>query len=66
MNAMVIMHNMIIDICINSSPECRIRMGKKLNKQLNEVKQFNYGHIYKHPRFEPLKHYSELAISQIF
>lgn len=66
MNTTVIMHNMIIDICQNSSPECGIRMSKKFNDQLNEVKQFNYEHIYKHPRLEPFKHYSELVISQIF
>lgn len=66
MNTTVIMHNMIIDICQNSSPECGIRMSKKFNDQLTEIKQFNYEHIYKHSRFEPFKHYSELVISQIF
>lgn len=66
MNTTVIMHNMIIDICQNSSPECGIRMSKKFNDQLTEIKQFNYEHIYRHSRFEPFKHYSELVISQIF
>lgn len=66
MNTTVIMHNMIIDICQNSSPECGIRMSKKFNDHLTEIKQFNYEHIYKHSRFEPFKHYSELVISQIF
>lgn len=66
MNTTVIMHNMIIDICQNSSPECGIRLSKRFNNQLNEVKRFNYENIYRHPRLEPFKHYSELVISQIF
>lgn len=66
MNTTVIMHNMIIDICQNSSPECGIRMSKKFNDQLNEIKRFNYEHIYRHSRLEPFKHYSKLVISQIF
>ena len=66
MNTTVIMHNMIIDICRNSSPETGICMSSQFNDQLNEIKQFNYEHIYRHKRLEPFKHYSELVITQIF
>ncbi len=66
MNTTVIMHNMIIDICQNSSPENGISMSSTFNSQLQEVKDFNYRHIYRNQRLEPFKHYSHLVISQIF
>jgi len=66
MNTTVIMHNMIIDICRNSSPENGINMSSEFNEQLNEIKSFNYEYIYRHKRFEPFKRYSELVITQIF
>lgn len=66
MNTTVIMHNMIIDICQNSSPENGISMSRKFYDQLRAVKDFNYEHIYRHPRLEPFNHYSELVLTQLF
>lgn len=66
MNTTVIMHNMIIDICQNSSPEHGISMSRKFYDQLRAVKDFNYEHIYKHPRLEPFNHYSALVLTQLF
>ena len=66
LNTTVIMHNMIIDICNNSSPKNGICLSHKFNQQLKDIKAFNYEHIYNHPRLEPFKHYSELVITQIF
>jgi len=66
MNTTVIMHNMIIDICRNSSPENGISMSRQFSQQLDELKAFNYEHIYRHRRLEPFTHYSELVITQIF
>ena len=66
MNTTVIMHNMIIDICNNSSPTKGICLSPKLNQQLQEIKAFNYENIYRHKRLEPFKHYSTLIITQIF
>lgn len=66
MNTTVIMHNMIIDICDNSSPEKGICMSDELNAQLKEIKDFNYKYIYDHERLKPFKKYSELVITQIF
>ena len=65
-NTTVIIHNMIIDICENSSPEKGIAMSVELNEQLNELKKFNYKYIYNHKRLNPFKKYSELVITQIF
>lgn len=66
LNTTVIMHNMIIDICKNSSPTKGICLSAKFNQQLKDIKAFNYEHIYNHKRLEPFKHYSELIITQIF
>lgn len=65
-NTTVIMHNMIIDICKNSSPDDGIKLSEEFNEQLSEIKKFNYDHIYKHKRLEPYMCYSELVITQLF
>ncbi|MCR4645322.1 MAG: HD domain-containing protein [Oscillospiraceae bacterium] len=65
-NTTVIMHNLIIDVCQNSSPECGICLSDKFMKQLNTIKQFNYDKIYFNPRFEAFKKYSELVLTQLF
>ncbi|MFH1513740.1 MAG: HD domain-containing protein, partial [Bacillota bacterium] len=66
MNTTVIMYNMIIDICRNSSPEKGICLSLKMYDQMRRLKEFNYKHIYRHQRQEPFRKYSELVISQIF
>ena len=66
LNTTVIIHNMIIDICENSSPESGIRLSPKFLKQLNDLKAFNYEQIYNHPRLKPFKSYAEMIISEIF
>ena len=66
LNTTVIIHNMIIDICENSSPESGIRLSLKFLKQLNDLKAFNYEQIYNHPRLKPFKSYAEMIISEIF
>jgi dGTPase len=47
LNTTVIMHNMIIDICKNSSPEKGISLSQPFFEQLKELKAFNDDHIYK-------------------
>lgn len=65
-NTTVIMHNMIIDICKNSSPEKGIILSPQFNRQLQRIKDFNYENIYRHERLQPFKHFSELIIRQLF
>ena len=65
-NTTVIMHNMIIDICRNSSPDDGIRLSSDFYEQLKEIKDFNYKYIYSHPRLNPYIQYSELVITQLF
>lgn len=66
LNTTVIMHNMIIDICENSSPDKGISLSPKYNELLDDIKAFNYEYIYTHERLKPFKSYSELVITQIF
>jgi dGTPase len=66
MNSTVIMYNMIIDICNSSSPENGISLSKTFLEQINEIKNFNYNHIYGNKRLSPYMHYSELVITEIF
>lgn len=65
-NTTVIMHNMIIDICENSTPEKGICLSDRYYDQLNELKHFNVQYIYKNPRFEAFKKYSKLVIEELF
>ncbi|MDD7391059.1 MAG: HD domain-containing protein [Lachnospiraceae bacterium] len=66
LNTTVIMHNLIIDICENSSPEKGICLSPRFLEQINSIKDFNYKHIYGHERLIPFKEYSKLVINQIF
>lgn len=66
LNTTVIMHNLIIDICENSSPESGICLSSRFLEQINSIKDFNYKHIYGHERLVPFKEYSKLVINQIF
>jgi dGTPase len=66
LNTTVIMHNLIIDICENSTPEKGICLSPRFLEQINSVKNLNYQHIYEHERLMPFKEYSQLVINQIF
>ncbi len=66
LNTTVIMHNLIIDVCENSSPEKGICLSPRFLEQINTLKDFNYRHIYDHERLTPFKEYSKLVINQIF
>ena len=60
------MHNLIIDVCENSSPEKGICLSPPFYQQLNELKRFNTETIYRHKRLEPFLAYSELILRQLF
>ena len=65
-NTTVIMHDMIIDLCENSSVEKGLCLSDKSFKQLNLIKEFNYNYIYKNKRLEPYSKYSRLIIEELF
>lgn len=66
LNTTVIINNMINDICKNSSPENGICLSKKFVDQMNQLKDYNYKHIYKHERFKPFDKYARLIITELF
>lgn len=66
LNTTVITHNLIIDVCENSSPEKGICLSPPFYQQLNELKRFNTETIYRHKRLEPFLAYSELILRQLF
>ena len=65
-NTTVIMHNMIIDLCKNSSVNKGLCLSPNMAKQLKDIKDFNYKYIYDNKRLDPFKEYSKLIINQLF
>lgn len=66
LNTTIIMNNLIRDICEFSSPEQGITLSDKSLKQLNDIKKFNYKHIYYNERMQAFIHYSELVLTELF
>ncbi|PKP01205.1 MAG: hypothetical protein CVU11_15905 [Bacteroidetes bacterium HGW-Bacteroidetes-6] len=61
-----IMHNFIINLCENSSPDNGIRFDQEHFELMNNIKKFNYQNIYRHPRIERYNRYVELMIITLF
>lgn len=65
-NNTILMHDFIVDLCKNSSPEKGIAFSEKYLHIINNVKKFNYEHIYNHKRLKNYEKYAELIITSIF
>lgn len=65
-NTTVIIHNMIYDVCKNSSPEKGICLSEAFFEQLNEIKRFNYEFIYRNKRLDAFVQYAKVVMTQIF
>jgi dGTPase len=65
-NTTFIMHNLIIDLCENSSPQNGICLSPSNLDLMNALKRFNYERIYCHWRIDNYKKYAELVIKSIF
>ncbi len=66
LNTTVIMHNMIIDLCENSTPEGGMGFSPAFFEQIKELKAFNYERIYSHPRLAPFARYSDMVLRELF
>ena len=66
LNTTVIIHDLISDICANSTPRDGIRLSPEANAKLNAIKAFNYKNIYSNPRFGPYNRYAELVLGSLF
>lgn len=65
-NNTVIMHNFIIDICNNSTPEGGIRFSQDHFNLMKELREFSYTYIYKHERLSTYQKYAQLVIESIY
>jgi dGTPase len=65
-NNTILIHNFIIDLCRNSSPEEGIKISEKNIQLMNLVKDFNYKNIYLHKRLDIFKKYAELIIQSLY
>ena len=65
-NTTVIIHNMIYDVCRNSSPEKGVCLSESFFEQLRAIKDFNYKYIYRNKRLTPFTEYAHVVLTQIF
>ena len=65
-NSTVIMHDLIIDVCNNSSPDIGICLSEEGYKNLKKIKEFNSDHIYNNDRLTNFKKYADLVLNSIF
>lgn len=65
-NTTVTIHNFIIDICENSSPNNGIKLSDKYCSMLNEIRDFNTIAIYRNSKFDTYRKYAALIIRSIF
>lgn len=66
LNNTVLIHKLIMDLCKNSSPDKGLCFSEESYELINEVKQYNYKYIYKHPNIEAYKNYSALIVRTIY
>lgn len=65
-NTTTIIHDLIIDVCNNSSPDNGLLISSKMSELLYKIKKYNYDNIYSHPRLNIYKNYVKLLIESIF
>ncbi len=65
-NTTSIIHNLIFDICRNSSPENGLCFSPDVYALLCNIKRFNSINIYQSPRLETYRKYAELIINELF
>ncbi len=66
LNNTVLMHDLITNLCSNSSPEDGLVLSEEHMNLMNAVKEFNYENIYSHPRLLHYQKYSNLIITTLF
>lgn len=62
----VLMHEFIIAICTDSSPDEGLILSSKYLELMDAVKKFNYNNIYGNERLKYYKEYAELIIKSIY
>ncbi len=65
-NNTVIMNDFIVDLYQQSDPEIGIRFSNEKAELMKQIKDFNYHHIYLHPKLRPFENYANLVIETIY
>ena len=65
-NTSSLIHEFIVNLCKNSTPERGLTFSKEHYDMMNKIKKFNYQKIYSNPRFKPFMKYAQLIITDIF
>ena len=65
-NNTILMNDFVINLCKMSSPEKGILFSEKYLELINEVKKFNYKHIYLHKRLEYFGDLAKLVITSLY
>lgn len=65
-NTTVLINDMIVDLCDQSSPEKGLCFSEPYYKFISELKRFSYANIYKNWRLEEFARYAENILSTIF
>ncbi len=66
LNTTRLMHELIIDLCENSSIENGLKFSQDSLNMMDEIKDFNYQYIYRSERFKYFKKFSSLVLNSIF
>lgn len=66
LNTTLIMHELITDLCIHSSPSRGLALSQRSIEMMNSVKAYNYKYIYKNKKLDVYKKYVELVLNSIF
>lgn len=65
-NTTVLINDMIVDLCENSTPEDGLSFSPEYNKFITELKKFSYEKIYRHWRLLEFKSYAENVLGTIY
>lgn len=65
-NTTVLINDMIVDLCKQSSPEKGLCFSEPYFKFISELKRFSYANIYKNWRLEEFIHYAKNILGTIF
>lgn len=66
LNTTVFIHELITDLCNNSTPDKGLIISEKNMELMDVLKDYNYKYIYNNKKFIPYKNYIKLVITSIF
>lgn len=65
LNTTVILHELILDLCRESSPEHGICLSQRYFDLMKAIKDFNYEHIYTNRRLNHFRQFAEVILTAI-